>query len=49
MQIIKFYSVNDEYGEFSNFANYPIVMARSHPSSVGTHTRATTKLISSNK
>jgi len=26
MQIIKFYSVNDEYGEFSNFANYPIVI-----------------------
>ena len=26
MQTIKFYSVNDEYGEFSNFAPYPIVI-----------------------
>ncbi len=24
MDTIKFYSVNDEYGEFSNFARYPI-------------------------
>ncbi|WP_372364670.1 NADAR family protein [Candidatus Uabimicrobium sp. HlEnr_7] len=26
MEIIKFYSVVDEYGEFSNFAKYPIKM-----------------------
>jgi ribA/ribD-fused uncharacterized protein len=24
MEIIKFYSVSDEFGEFSNFAHYPI-------------------------
>ena len=24
MEVIKFYSVNDEYGEFSNFALFPI-------------------------
>lgn len=24
LEVIKFYSVNDEYGEFSNFAPYPI-------------------------
>ncbi|VAW71515.1 Uncharacterized protein COG3236 [hydrothermal vent metagenome] len=27
-QVIKFYSVNDEYGEFSNFALYPIKLKR---------------------
>lgn len=24
--VIEFYAVNDEYGEFSNFAPYPIVL-----------------------
>ncbi len=27
-EIIKFYSVGDEYGEFSNFAEYPIVLKK---------------------
>ncbi len=27
-KIIKFYSQNDEYGEFSNFAAYPIVLKK---------------------
>lgn len=27
-KIIKFYSVNDEYGEFSNFAKYPIKVGK---------------------
>ena len=27
-RIINFYSVSDQYGEFSNFAAYPIVITR---------------------
>ena len=34
MEVIKFYSVNDEFGEFSNFARYPIkIKGKKYPTS----------------